>query len=108
MEYGAFVVAQLLQEMSQSHKDLAYDYLYEDAIKVYNMFKGSTYDDPNKSEYDCIHSYLLYIVNKKEKELQHMLDAVDDFISLWTSDVELQKRMRNFASEDWILTHKEL
>ena len=108
MEYGAFVVAQLLQEMSESHKDLAYDYLYEDAIKIYNGFKGSTYDDSNKSEYDCIQSYLLHIVNKKQKELQHMLDAVDDFISLWTSDIELQKRMRKFALEDWIPTHNEL
>jgi hypothetical protein len=108
MEYGAFVVAQLLQEISPSHKDLAYDYLYSDAIKIYKDFEQSFYNDSNKSEYDCIHSYLLYIVNKKQKELQHMLDAVDDFISLWTSDIELQKRMREFASEDWIHTHYEL
>jgi hypothetical protein len=53
--YGVFCMAMSLPDRNERELD----YLWADAIKMYESFLVSDYNDLNKSELDCIHDYLM-------------------------------------------------
>jgi hypothetical protein len=113
MNYSEFLMANLMMAMPIKENLLGYDQIYPMAKEWYQLFSGSRFDDENKSEYECIQDFIDWRVNnekeieealrKRESELNHMQDAVDDFITYFSSDEDMRKRMRS-CIPDWIDT----
>ena len=53
--YGVFCMAMSMKDRDERELD----YLWADAIKMYESFLVSDFNDMNKSELDCIHDYLM-------------------------------------------------
>jgi hypothetical protein len=53
--YGVFCMAMSMKDRNERELDN----LWADAIKLYEVFLVSEYNDLNKSELDCIHDYLM-------------------------------------------------
>ena len=103
MEYGAFLMAQLLQEISEPSANLEYDYLYEEANRIYKDFLASEYNDNNRSEYDCINEFLRARIKENIGKVQSIANEVDEYISFYTSDEKERFKMRLVMGE-WIAT----
>lgn len=113
MNYSEFLMANLMLELVPESKDLGYDGLFEKAKEWYKLFSGSRFDNELTSEYHCIEEFIYWrlhkskeiekALEKREKEIQHMTDAVDDFITYYSSDEAERKKMRKCIS-DWVDT----
>jgi hypothetical protein len=55
--YGVFCMAMSLPDRNERELDI----LWSDAIKMYEAFVVSDFNDYSKSELDCIHDYLMEI-----------------------------------------------
>ena len=116
MNYSEFLMANLIKEEFPEFKNLEYDRLhelYEKAKEWYDLFSGSRFDNKLMSEYHCIEEFISWRIHKskeiekalekREKEIQYMTDAVDDFITYYSSDEDMRKKMRK-CLPDWVDT----
>lgn len=51
--YGVFCIA---IQLEQNHREL--DVLWDKALKIYDEFKNSEFNNPEKSELECINEFL--------------------------------------------------
>ena len=51
--YGVFCIA---IQLEQNHREL--DVLWDKALKLYDEFKNSEFNNPEKSELECINEFL--------------------------------------------------
>jgi hypothetical protein len=58
MNTYSFFLFTKLYEVVNGISDEPYDIQYEGIIHLYNDYEASTYNDGNKSEYECILSFL--------------------------------------------------
>jgi len=58
MNYNIYLFSCLLKLFDNEFEQLEYDLQYEAAVKGYLKFANSSFNDVNKSEYDCIVNYL--------------------------------------------------
>lgn len=56
--YNIFLVVELGKLRGVINSNLEYDLLWEEATKLYEEFEKSTFNDENRSEYDCIDAFL--------------------------------------------------
>lgn len=73
MNYSEFLFTQLLRANSKRFDEMEYDLLYKYG-HYYSSFEGSTYDDEDKGEYECIEEFLSgssYITMAAIKEMTH-------------------------------------
>lgn len=64
MNYNIYLFSCLMKLFDKEFEQMEYDLQYEKAIKEYAKFEDSTFKDVNKSEYDCIVTYLKHIYDK--------------------------------------------
>lgn len=53
--YGVFCMAMSMKNRNERELDC----LWKDAIEKYQSFVKSDFNDPDKSELDCIHDYIM-------------------------------------------------
>ncbi len=58
MTYPQFLFSQLLVDSVEYFRELEYDLLYEESIKLYNVFEKSKYNNPKRDLYSCIQEYI--------------------------------------------------
>ena len=58
MSYNEFLFCQLLCVYVEYFRELEYDLLYEESIKLYKIFEESKYNNPKYPEYECIEEYI--------------------------------------------------
>ncbi len=73
--YGVFLMIELAKLKKLINPDLAYDLMWEKGIALYKEFLASSFDDGDKGEYDCIHSFLL---SKSEERLTKAVKNLED------------------------------
>ena len=70
--YSIFLMIELAKINGIINKNLAYDLMWNKGSELYNEFQNSAFDNPEISEYECIHTFLLY------KKRQKLLDAISN------------------------------
>lgn len=58
MNYNVYLFSCLMKLFDKEFEKMEYDLQFEKAIEEYVKFENSTFNDVNKSEYDCIVNYL--------------------------------------------------
>ena len=58
MNYNQYLYSCLLKLYDKNFAELEYDLQFELLPTLYKSFEESTFNDPNKGEYECIINYL--------------------------------------------------
>ena len=58
MNYNTYLFCCLLKHFNSEFDELPYDEQYDVVKEAYKKFKKSEYNNPNRSEYECMVSYL--------------------------------------------------
>jgi hypothetical protein len=62
--YSIFLMIQLMNCHSEVFSELPYDEMYGEGCRIYDIFYNSAYNNSNRSEYDCMVSFIKSYLSK--------------------------------------------
>lgn len=77
--YGVFCVAMFINNLDREGWEGNIDLLWEKAIQTYDKFLKSEYNNKNKSELDCINTYMQEEYNEFELIVKALEQSTNDF-----------------------------
>ena len=113
--YGVFLMIELAKLKKLINPDLSYDIMWEKGIGLYKEFLDSSFDDGDRGEYDCIHSFLLNksgerltkaIKNLAEKDIVAKIENGTVYVcvgdtELELADFEIDDQVKQYDNTEW-------
>jgi hypothetical protein len=78
MNYSFFLFTQLYNAYVGIQYE--YDLLYEDLLLLYSKYENSSYNNPDRGEYECMESFLMANESKIRAELVERKLCLPDWV----------------------------